>query len=73
MNHLKNIGALKADYEAGINSKVDIAKKTWNLSCHLVALCQQVGMELREDEGGGDGITFPSGLRAFGSADRIGH
>ena len=27
MNHLKNIGALKADYEAGINSKVDIAKK----------------------------------------------
>ena len=27
MNHLKNIGALKADYEAGINSKVDVAKK----------------------------------------------
>ena len=27
MNHLKNIGALKADYEAGINSKVDIANK----------------------------------------------
>ena len=27
MNHLKNIGALKADYEAGINSRVDIAKK----------------------------------------------
>ena len=25
MNHLKNIGALKADYEAGINSRVDIA------------------------------------------------
>ena len=27
MNHLKNIGALKADYEAGINSRVDIANK----------------------------------------------
>ena len=27
MNHLKNIGALKADYEAGRNSKVDIANK----------------------------------------------
>ena len=27
MNHLKNIGVLKADYEAGINSKVDIANK----------------------------------------------
>jgi uncharacterized protein YjcR len=27
MNHLKNIGALKADYEAGIYSRVDIAKK----------------------------------------------
>ena len=27
MNHLKNIGALKADYEAGINSRVDIATK----------------------------------------------
>ena len=27
MNHLKNIGALKADYEAGKNSKVEIANK----------------------------------------------
>ena len=27
MNHLKNIGALKADYEAGINSRVGIANK----------------------------------------------
>ena len=27
MNHLKNIGALKDDYEAGINSKVYIANK----------------------------------------------
>ena len=27
MNHLKNIGALKADYEAGIYSRVDIATK----------------------------------------------
>ena len=27
MNHLKNIGALKADFEAGINSRVDIATK----------------------------------------------
>ena len=26
-HHSKNIGALKADYEAGIYSKVDIAKK----------------------------------------------
>ena len=27
MNHLKNIGALKSDYEAGINSKEDIVNK----------------------------------------------
>ena len=27
MNQLRDIGALKADYEAGINSKVDIATK----------------------------------------------
>ena len=27
MNHLKNIGAMKADFEAGINSRVDIANK----------------------------------------------
>tara|TARA_B100000686_G_C16449252_1_gene791148 strand:+ start:110 stop:313 length:204 start_codon:yes stop_codon:yes gene_type:complete len=27
MNHLKNIGVLKADYEVGINSKVDIYNK----------------------------------------------
>ena len=27
MNHLKNIGVLKAYYEAGINSRVDIANK----------------------------------------------
>ena len=27
MNQLRDIGALKADYEVGINSKVDIAKK----------------------------------------------
>ena len=27
MNHLNNNGALKADYEAGINSKVEIANK----------------------------------------------
>ena len=27
MNQLRNIGALKAEYEAGINPKVDIAKK----------------------------------------------
>jgi uncharacterized protein YjcR len=27
MNQLRDIGALKADYEAGINSRVDIANK----------------------------------------------
>ena len=27
MNQLRDLGALKADYEAGINSKVDIANK----------------------------------------------
>ena len=27
MNQLRDIGALKADYEAGINSRVDIATK----------------------------------------------
>ena len=27
MNNLKNIGTLKADYEVGINSRVDIANK----------------------------------------------
>ena len=31
MNHLKNIGALKADYEAGTYSRVDIATKQESL------------------------------------------
>ena len=41
MNHLKNIAALKADYEAGINSKVDIAnKKTEDLLQEALASIQ---------------------------------
>ena len=71
MNHLKNIGALKADYEAGINSRVDIANKHGISPVTLWRYASKGKWSYGKNERGCAGITFSGSHRAFEQAYRV--